>query len=86
MSTGEVVVGNIGAPQLMNFTVIGDAVNVGRRLQEQAHGGQILVTQQVYGLAQDYIKAEMAGLIEVKGHAQPEPVFEVVSVAFPEGD
>jgi class 3 adenylate cyclase/DNA-binding response OmpR family regulator len=86
VSTGEVVVGNIGAPQLMNFTVIGDAVNVGRRLQEQAHGGQILVTQQVYGLAQDYIKAEMAGLIEVKGHAQPEPVFEVVSVAFPEGD
>lgn len=86
VSTGEVVVGNIGAPQLMNFTVIGDAVNVGRRLQEQAQGGQVLVTQQVYGLAQDYVKAEMAGLIEVKGHAQPEPVFEIVSVALPEGD
>jgi class 3 adenylate cyclase/DNA-binding response OmpR family regulator len=85
VSTGEVIVGNIGAPQLMSFTVIGDAVNVGRRLQEQARGGQILVTQQVYGLAQDYVKAEMAGLIEVKGHSQPEPVFEVVSVEFPEG-
>jgi class 3 adenylate cyclase/DNA-binding response OmpR family regulator len=85
VSTGEVVVGNIGAPQLMNFTVIGDAVNVGRRLQEQARGGQILVTQQVYGLAQDYIKAEMAGLIEVKGHSQPEPVFEVLAVHLPEG-
>jgi class 3 adenylate cyclase/DNA-binding response OmpR family regulator len=86
VSTGEVVVGNIGAPQLMNFTVIGDAVNVSRRLQEQARGGQILITQQVYGLAQDYIEAEMVGLVEVKGHAQPEPVFEVVAVHLPEGD
>jgi class 3 adenylate cyclase/DNA-binding response OmpR family regulator len=85
VSTGEVIVGNIGAPQLMSFTVIGDAVNIGRRLQERARGGQILVTQQVYGLAQDYVKAEMAGLIEVKGHSQPEPVFEVVSVQLPEG-
>lgn len=85
VSTGEVVVGNIGAPQQMNFTVIGDAVNVGRRLQEQARGGQILVTQQVYGSAQDYIKAEMVGLVEFKGHSQPEPVFEVVAVHLPEG-
>ena len=84
VSTGEVVVGNIGAPQQMNFTVIGDAVNVGRRLQEQARGGQILVTQQVYGLVQDYVQAEMVGLVEVKGHSQPEPVFEVVTVHLPE--
>jgi class 3 adenylate cyclase len=86
VSTGEVVVGNIGARQLMNFTVIGDAVNVGRRLQEQAHGGQVLITQQVYGLAQDYVEAEMVGLIEVKGHSQPEPLFEVVAVHLPEGN
>ena len=78
------MVGNIGAPQQMNFTVIGDAVNVGRRLQEQARGGQILVTQQVYGLVQDYVQAEMVGLVEVKGHSQPEPVFEVVTVHLPE--
>jgi class 3 adenylate cyclase/CheY-like chemotaxis protein len=84
VSTGEVVVGNIGAPQMMNFTVIGDTVNVCRRLQQQAKGGQILVTQQVYGLVQDYVKAEMVGLLEVKGHEQPEPVFEVLEVHLPE--
>jgi class 3 adenylate cyclase/DNA-binding response OmpR family regulator len=80
VSVGEVIVGNIGAPQLMNFTVIGDAVNVSRWLQEQAQGGQILISQQVYGLVQDCVKARPVGLIEFKGHPQPEPAFEVVSV------
>ena len=80
MSTGEVLVGNIGAPQLMNFTVIGDAVNVSRRLQEHAHGGQILICQQVYSLVRDYVETRSVGMAELKGHPQPEPVFEVVTV------
>ncbi|MFN2269538.1 MAG: response regulator [Anaerolineae bacterium] len=80
VDTGEVIVGNLGAPQVMNLTVIGDAVNVSRCLQEQARGGQVLLSQQAYGLVQDYVKAELAGLVEVKGHPQPDPVFEVKSV------
>jgi len=80
VSTGEVLVGNIGAPQLMSFTVIGDVVNVSRRLQEQARGGQILICQQVYGLVQGYVEARSVGIIELKGHPQPEPVFEVVAL------
>jgi class 3 adenylate cyclase/CheY-like chemotaxis protein len=80
VSTGEVLVGNIGAPQLMSFTVIGDTVNVGRQLQEQAREGQILISQQVYGLVHDYIKARPVGMIEIKGHPQPEPAFEVMEV------
>jgi len=80
VSTGDVLVGNIGAPQLMNFTVIGDAVNVSRRLQERAHGGQILICQQVYSLVRDYVETRLVGMAELKGHPQPEPVFEVVTV------
>ncbi|MFL7792109.1 MAG: response regulator [Anaerolineae bacterium] len=80
VDTGEMIVGNIGAPQSMSFTVIGDAVNVSRRLQEQARGGQVLLSQQAYGLVQDYVKAELVGLVEFKGHSQPEPIFEVVAV------
>jgi class 3 adenylate cyclase/DNA-binding response OmpR family regulator len=80
VSTGEVLVGNIGAPQMMNFTVIGDAVNVGRRLQQHARGGQILISHQVYELVQNHANAQPAGMLEVKGHPQPDPVYEVVSV------
>ena len=80
ISTGEVLVGNIGAPQLMSFTVIGDAVNVSRRLQEHARGGQTLICQQVYGLVRGYVEARPVGMVELKGHSQPEPAFELTAV------
>jgi len=78
ISTGEVLVGNIGAPQLMSFTVIGDAVNVSCRLQEHAHGGQVLICQRVHDLVQGHVEMRPVGELEIKGHPQPEPVFEVV--------
>ena len=80
VSTGDVLVGNIGAPQLMSFTVIGDVVNMSRRLQERAHEGQVLICQQVYGLVRGYIEARMVGMVHLKGHSQPEPAFEVTAV------
>jgi len=80
VSTGEVLVGNVGAAQLMNFTVIGDAVNMSRRLQEHAHGGQVLICQQVYGLVRGYVEARPVGMVALKGHSQSEPAFELVAV------
>jgi len=80
ISTGEVLVGNIGTPQLMNFTVIGDTVNTSRRLQENAREDQILICQQVHELVRDCVETRSVGMMELKGHSQPEPVFEVVAV------
>jgi len=80
VSTGEVLVGNTGAPQLMSYTVIGDTVNVSRRLQERAGAGQILICQHVYKLVQGSIEARSVGMMEIKGHPQPLPAFEVVAV------
>lgn len=80
VSTGEVLVGNIGTPQLMSFTVIGDAVNTCRQLQEHARGGQILICQQVYGLVRHHIEARPVGTVQLKGRPQPEPAFEVLAV------
>ena len=80
VSTGEALVGNVGSEQLMSFTVSGDAVNVGRRLTERARAGQILICQQTYWRVQDHVKARRTGMVEIKGHQQPEPVFEVLSV------
>lgn len=80
VSTGQVVIGNIGTPQLMNFTAIGDAVNVSLRLQEHARAGQILITQQVYDVVKDDVEARSVGTVELKGHPQPEPAYEVLLV------
>jgi class 3 adenylate cyclase len=42
--TGEAVVGNIGASVLMNYTAIGDAINLAKRLEESCESNQILIT------------------------------------------
>jgi adenylate cyclase len=77
---GDAVVGNIGAPQLMNYTVIGDAVNKVKRLQENARGGQILISQVTYLMVQEYVEARSLGQVHLKGQPYPEVVYEVVKV------
>ncbi len=48
--SGEAIVGNIGSERLMDYTVIGDTVNVARRLQETAKPGEILISDATYRL------------------------------------
>lgn len=48
---GEVIVGNIGSERMMDYTVIGDTVNISRRLQETARPGEILISQATYEMA-----------------------------------
>jgi class 3 adenylate cyclase/DNA-binding response OmpR family regulator len=75
---GEAVVGNIGTAQMMNYTVIGDSVNKVKRLQEQAKGGQILISPETHYLVQDYVEVRCVGDMLLKGQSQPESVYEVV--------
>lgn len=46
--TGEAIVGNIGAAVLMNYTAIGDAVNLAKRLEEACEPGQVLISTDTY--------------------------------------
>jgi class 3 adenylate cyclase len=48
LHTGEAVVGNIGSEKVMDYTVVGYVVNVAKRLQEIARGGQILLSEATY--------------------------------------
>ena len=51
--SGDAIVGNIGSERLMDYTVIGDTVNVARRLQESAKAGEILISEATYKLVPD---------------------------------
>ena len=44
---GDVVAGNVGSPDYMNYTVIGDAVKVAARLSQRARAGELLFSQRV---------------------------------------
>jgi class 3 adenylate cyclase/DNA-binding response OmpR family regulator len=78
---GEAVVGNIGTAKAMNYTAIGDTVNVAKRLQEHAEPGQVLISAEVYELLGDNVQVNEVGEIAVKGRHQPVKVYELVSLA-----
>jgi adenylate cyclase len=77
VSTGEVFLGNIGSPERMEFTVIGDAVNVASRFSGLARGGQILVTKMVAESLGDAFRLAPLPPVEVKGKTGKLEVFEV---------
>ncbi|MDJ1179171.1 adenylate/guanylate cyclase domain-containing protein [Roseofilum sp. BLCC_M91] len=78
ISSGEVVVGNIGARQHVDYTAIGDKVNTGSRLQAIAKGGQILVDRTIYDRTIDQFDFKEVGLVNVKGKMHTIEVFEVL--------
>lgn len=78
--TGEAVVGNIGARELMNYTAVGDPVNVAKRLQENAESNQILISRATYTLIEPKVVVRSMETLVVKGRATPVEVFELVGV------
>lgn len=78
LHTGLAVVGNVGAPHIMNFTAVGDTVNVAARLQSQGHNGQIIVSQSVYEVVKDYVQARLIGPTMLKGRAEAITVYEIL--------
>jgi len=80
INAGEAVVGNIGTEKQRNYTAIGDAVNYAKRLQENAKGGQILISLAAHELVKDQISALELPPLQVKGRSVPEPVWEVIGL------
>jgi class 3 adenylate cyclase/DNA-binding response OmpR family regulator len=81
VNIGEAVVGNVGAALAMNYTAIGDAVNLAKRLQERAAPGQILITDSVAKRLGSQIRTTPLGAVQVKGRQQPVVVYELLGLA-----
>jgi adenylate cyclase len=80
INSGEVVSGNIGSVSLkrLDYTVIGDTVNLSQRLQSAAKAGQIIITEEVYHKAKESFKCEKIGEVTLKNKAKPVTIYEVL--------
>lgn len=83
INTGEAVCGNIGSSTRMEFTAIGDAVNLAARLESNAKPGQVLISEAVWKAVRDRVATEPVGPITVKGKSEPVNVY---AVTIPEGE
>ena len=77
VNSGPCVVGNIGSDRRMEYTAIGDVVNVAARLEAIARPQQILVTEQTRILAGDMFDFAAAGSKEIAGRKTPVKLYEV---------
>ncbi len=80
--TGEVVAGNIGSESRMEYTVIGDAVNLASRLETSTKdlGAPVLMSDETYELTKHMCRARPIREITVKGRAKPVLAYEVVGL------
>jgi adenylate cyclase len=79
VNTGSVIAGTVGGGGRLEYTVVGDAVNVAQRLQSEAEAGQIVAAASTVAAAPE-VAATPIGLRVVKGREEPVEVFQLVIV------
>lgn len=81
INTGYCNVGNFGSDQRVDYTVVGNEVNLAARLESAAGTGAVLLSGKTYALVKDLVKAEEKQPLSVKGFSRPVSTFQVTSMA-----
>jgi len=82
INSGDAVVGQIGAPERLSYTAVGDPVNVAARVESltREKDADILITQSTYELVKFEVQAEPLGFMHVKGRTDPVGLYRVLGL------
>ena len=75
VNTGEVIMGNIGSPKRMDYTAIGDPVNITSRMQAIAESGGVVISGNTYEEIKEMADADFMGNIQLRGRVKPIAVY-----------
>jgi adenylate cyclase len=80
VNSGEMISGNIGSASLrrLDYTVIGDTVNVAQRLQSAANPGQIVINETAFEKVKESFNCNKVGEVKLKNKANPMIIYEVM--------
>lgn len=82
VNTGQVVVGNIGSTERMEYTIIGDTVNTTQRVEDltKEFATDILITETTYGLCRDIVDVGEPHMVTVRGRTTEMAIYPVVGL------
>jgi class 3 adenylate cyclase/tetratricopeptide (TPR) repeat protein len=81
LNSGPVVVGAIGDDLRMDYTAIGDTINLASRMESNAEAGAILVSGHTHRLTRDFFTFSSLGPLQVKGKEEPQDAYQLIEAS-----
>ena len=79
INTGKLVAGDFGSPKRLDYTVIGNTVNIASRLESSVAGpNEIVISQATYNLTKDIFECQLMGEKKLQGLSKPVNTYKVI--------